>query len=146
MKKLLRIAALAAVLALVSLGAAADQAQNVVSDGTTWQGWRQAGTGANAALGAGRVASEGGHSSALNVAAATNIKAAAGRLYKVIVVVTAATASNVCDSTVACAAGTNLLVIPASTTAGTVYDVNWPMNTGIRLEPGAGVTLAASFD
>jgi hypothetical protein len=65
---------------------------------------------------------------------------------RVIVIVSAAAASSICDVNGACAAANTVLSIPASTPVGTIYELNWPMASGIRVEPGAGVTLAVSYN
>lgn len=88
-----------------------------------------------------------GQNSLMNIAQATFI-AGRGVLRRVVVVVSAAAASQVDDTVAgqASAAGTLILSIPASTTAGTIYPLHWPIKNGILITPGAGVTLAASFD
>jgi hypothetical protein len=84
--------------------------------------------------------------SALNVTAATNYGPDPITVYKVIVNVTAAAASYVIDSTGTTQTAANtVLTIPASTTVGTVYTLNWPFQFGFALVPGAGVTLSASY-
>ena len=92
-----------------------------------------------------RLLSEGG-SSALNVTAAVNLFTGVGQVVRVVVVVTAAAASSVIDSTSTTATAANtILTIPASTTQGTVFYLNWPINTGLSIVPGSGVTLAVSY-
>jgi hypothetical protein len=88
-----------------------------------------------------------GQRSVLNIAAATFIP---GRhvVRRVVVVVTAAAASNLDDTTsgASTAAATQFLIIPASTTQGTVFTMHWPVVNGLLITPGAGVTLAVSLD
>jgi hypothetical protein len=88
---------------------------------------------------------DGGYS-ALNVTAATQLFTGVGTIYRVVVNVSAANASYVIDSAgTTQAAGNTILTIPASTTAGTVYTLNWPCLTGGAIIPGGTVTLAVSF-
>jgi hypothetical protein len=88
-----------------------------------------------------------GQRTVLNITSATFIP---GRhvLRRVAVVVSAAAASNIDDtvSGASTAAATQVLIIPASTTQGTVYTLHWPIVSGILITPGAGVTLAVSLD
>lgn len=92
-----------------------------------------------------RLLPEGG-SSALNVTAATNLFTGVGAVYRVIVVVAAAAACSVIDSTGTTAnAGNTLLTIPASAAVGTVYTLNWPIQNGLSVVPGAGVTVAVAY-
>lgn len=105
-------------------------------------------TGAPARVHAdGALYSAGAANSALNITATTVVKAAPGRVTRVVVVATAAAASTVndCTTTGAVAAANTILNIPASTTVGTVYIVDWPCSQGITVAPGASVTLAISY-
>jgi hypothetical protein len=88
------------------------------------------------------VQSEAGYSSSLNVTAATTVKATVGRIFRV-AVVTAGVAGQVCDSATVCAAANVVFTIPA---AVGIYDLNWPMLTGIRIEPGAAQVVAVSWN
>lgn len=85
-----------------------------------------------------------GTSSALNLTAATVVKATAGRLVKVNVIVagTAAGTANDCATTGAVAAANEVFVIP--NTVGT-YNLDWPCLTGITITPGTGQTVAVSY-
>jgi hypothetical protein len=88
---------------------------------------------------------EGG-SSALNVTSATNLFSGVGAVYRVVVAVTAAAASSIIDSTGTTATAANtILTIPASTTQGTVYTLNWPVSAGLSIVPGSGVTLSVAY-
>lgn len=101
-----------------------------------------------------RLVADGGYT-ALNITTATSLapvgtvnadNPAYGTVYRVIVVVTAAAASSIIDSTGTTATAANtILTIPASTTQGTVYTLNWPFKQGLGIVPGSGVTLAVSW-
>lgn len=87
-----------------------------------------------------------GGSSALNVTAATNLFAGVGTVYKVIVVVSAANACSIIDSTGTTPTSANtILSIPASAAVGTIYTLNWPVTAGLSVVPGASVTLSVSY-
>jgi urease beta subunit len=92
-----------------------------------------------------RVFPQEGTNYTTNITANTNVKASAARLVRVVVLASAATTSTVCNDTAACAAATSVLNIPASTTVGTVYYLNIPMATGIRVEPGAGNSFGMAY-
>lgn len=114
----------------------------MVFNGTTWDRVRSAGANLGAAsTGTISVNINEGFTSALNVTIATTIKSGAARLYK-ISVVTAGAVGQVCDTATACAAANVIGTIPA--TVG-VYDFNWPVLTGIRIEPGAAQVVAVSY-
>lgn len=92
-----------------------------------------------------RLAADGGYS-ALNLTSSTSVMAKPGTVYKVIVAVSAAAASTIIDSTGTSATAANtILVIPASTTAGTIYTLNWPLVNGLGVLPGASVTLCVTY-
>ena len=84
----------------------------------------------------------------LNITAATVVKATAGRLVRVSIITTGSTAGGCYDvaTTGAAATANQVLVIPASTAAGTVYNMDFPMATGIVCTPGTSGVLAVSFD
>lgn len=123
--------------------AAANQMAAGISgfNGTTWDRVRVFGSVANVGTGVPRVQIEAGYSSVLNMTAATQVKASAGRAFK-ISVVTAGAVGQLCDTATACAAANVVATIPA---AVGVYDVNWPFATGIRYEPGAAQVSAITF-
>ena len=87
---------------------------------------------------------EGGLSSALNITAATVVKAAKGRLVRINVVVagSAAGTANDCATTGAVAAANEICAIPNTVGQITLY---WPCNTGICITPGTGMTVAVSY-
>jgi len=83
-------------------------------------------------------------SHAYNITAASAVKAAAGRLHKISVIVagSAAGAAHDCAATGDAAAGNEIAVIP---NAVGVYTVDWPCSTGIVIVPGTGQTIAVSY-
>jgi hypothetical protein len=86
----------------------------------------------------------GGNRAALDVTAATALKATPGICVSVTVVVAGSTVGTVNDvaTTGAAAAANQFGTIP--NTVGT-YTFNWPCGTGIVVVPGTGQTLAVSF-
>jgi hypothetical protein len=84
-----------------------------------------------------------GASTVLNITATTVIKASAGRLVRINVIVAGAAGSaNDCTTTGAVAAANEVAVIPA--VVGPVW-LDWPCNNGIVVAPGAGQTIAVAF-
>lgn len=86
-----------------------------------------------------------GKLSALNISAATVVKATPGRLVRIIVNTpgsTAGTASD-CATTAAVTAANLIANIPA--TAGLVMSIVWPCSTGIVITPGTGQVLSVSY-
>ena len=81
------------------------------------------------------------YSSALNITTATQVKSTLGQTFMLSVVVPGA-AGQLCDVNGACAAANVVATIPA--VVG-VYTINWHHAAGIRVEPGAGQTLAISY-
>lgn len=80
----------------------------------------------------------------LNITAATVLKAAPGRLYKLVVIVAGAAGTvNDCLTTGAAAAANELCVLPA--VVGPV-EMNVAFLTGLVVVPGAGQTVAAYFN
>ena len=87
-----------------------------------------------------------GNNSVLNITAATLIKASAGRMVSISVLVAGTTVGSANDSaTVAGAAAANQVgVIPMAVTTSPLV-INWPCKNGIVVTPGTGQTLAVSF-
>ncbi len=85
-----------------------------------------------------------GKTGVYNITAAMAVKASAGRLVRVNVVVagSAAGTANDCATTGAAAAANEIASIP--NTVGTYY-FDWPCATGIVVVPGTGQTLAVSY-
>lgn len=112
-------------------------------NGTGFDAWRSSAvnTAVTTQTGVGAVTYFQGTTAANNIAAATTVKASAGRLFRVSVVVAGA-AGVICDNNGACAAANIVGALPA--VVGT-YEFNWPMLTGIRVEPGAGQTVAITY-
>jgi hypothetical protein len=111
-------------------------------NGASWDRLRQGVSNNTLGTGVLRVQPETGYSSTLNMTAATQVKATAGRAYK-ISVVTAGAVGQLCDTTTVCAAANVVMTVPA---AVGVYEINWPFATGIRYEPGAAQVSAISWN
>ena len=86
--------------------------------------------------------------SALNISAASVVKATAGRLVRVSVIVLGSTAGSCNDSatTGGAAQANQILAIPASAPVGSVYYLDFPTSNGIVCTPGASGVLAVSYD
>jgi hypothetical protein len=89
-------------------------------------------------------ATPAGSSNRYNITSATLVKASAGRVVRVSVIVAGSTAGTVndCATTGAAAASNQVATIPA--TVG-VLSLDWPCATGLVLVPGTGQTLAVSY-
>lgn len=86
----------------------------------------------------------GGTSAALDITAATVVKATPGICVKVSVVVAGSSAGTVNDAATTGAAAPANQFGTLPTTAGT-QDFDWPCGTGIVVVPGTGQTVAVSF-
>jgi hypothetical protein len=74
------------------------------------------------------------------------VKAASGRLLKVVVTTVTASAAITIYDNASAASGTPLLVIPIAAAAGTVYDVNLPAANGITVQStGATGALTVGY-
>jgi hypothetical protein len=73
------------------------------------------------------------------------VKASAGRLLKVIITTTMSAAATTIYDNASAASGTILFVIPASATAGTIYDVNLPALAGIYASFAGTGTVTFGF-
>ena len=86
----------------------------------------------------------------LNITAATVVKAAPGRICRIIVnTVPTSSAVSVNDvTTTGAAAASNLVMSVASAqlTAGQVIPIDFPCTTGIVVNPGASGVVSVSFD
>lgn len=89
----------------------------------------------------------GGARSALNVAAATAVKAAQGTVFRVSVIASPSAAGGVFDvaTTGGAAAANQVAVIPAAAAVGTVITLDWPCSAGIVVNPGTGGVVAVSY-
>jgi dethiobiotin synthetase len=96
------------------------------------------------ASGALLVAGTGGTFSALNITAATVVKAAPGRLIRISVVVAGTTVGTVNDTTTTGAAAASNEIASIANTIGT-YELDWPCLVGIVVVPGTGQTVAVSY-
>jgi len=85
-----------------------------------------------------------GQKTFFNITAATVVKATAGRIAKVSVIVAGSAAGSIYDAATTGAAGAanEIAVIPA--TAGMI-NLDFPVSNGIVVTPGTGQTLAVSF-
>jgi hypothetical protein len=83
-----------------------------------------------------------GVSNAPGLTAATVVKASAGRVCRVSVIVAGSAAGNIYDSAVTGVTTKPLYVIP--NTVG-VYDVRLPASFGILVAPGTGQTVTVSW-
>jgi hypothetical protein len=74
------------------------------------------------------------------------VKVGSGRVVTVSVIVSAAASSAIYDAatTGAAAVGNQLMAIPASATG--IFTLNMPFQSGLVVVPGAGVTLAISYN
>lgn len=88
--------------------------------------------------------SVGGNASALNLTAATVVKATPGMCYTISVIVagTAPGTANDVATTGAAAVANQFFEIP--NTVG-VYRMNWPCATAITIVPGTGQTVSVAY-
>src|SRR6185437_6048865 len=87
-----------------------------------------------------------GHYTVYNQATGNLVTGAAG-VRRVIVNTTAASASQVIDSTGTTPTAANtILTIPASAAVGTIYVLNWRCNTGLSVVCGGAMTLNVAYD
>ena len=84
----------------------------------------------------------------LNITASTVVKATAGRLVRVSVIVAGGSAGGCYDvaTTGAAAQANQILAIPTTATAGTVYFLDFPTSAGIVCMPGSSGVLAVAYD
>ncbi|TKI02738.1 hypothetical protein [Martelella alba] len=88
--------------------------------------------------------SAGGDTPHYNIAASTVVKATAGRLVRVNVLVAGSAAGNAYDTNVAAnAAAANLIAVIPNTVGQIIID--WPCATGITIIPGTGQTVSVSY-
>lgn len=85
-----------------------------------------------------------GMTPALNITAATRVKNAAGRIYKVGVIVAGSAAGTINDCATAGAAAASNALCGIPNTVG-MYDVNVPFGTALVVVPGTGQTLAVFY-
>ena len=89
----------------------------------------------------------GGARSALNVTTTTVIKAAPGTLFKVIVVTAPTAAGGIYDSATTTGLGASNLIDSIGTGLATsyVFDLVWPCEVGITINPGTGGVMSVSY-
>ena len=91
----------------------------------------------------------GGALSSLHATAAAVVKAAPGRLTRLVIIAPGSTSGaftlNDCATTGAASASNTIITIAEGGTAGTVYDLDWPCGVGIVLSavPSAGSPIIA---
>jgi len=81
----------------------------------------------------------------LSLTATGAVKTSAGRLLKVIITTTMSAAATTIYDNASAASGTILFVIPASATAGTIYDINLPAINGIYASFAGTGTVTFGF-
>jgi hypothetical protein len=84
----------------------------------------------------------------LNLAAGTTVvKAQPGRLVRLSIITAASTggSANDCKTTAAVAIANQVLTIPANALAGTIYELDWPMLTGITIVVGTSGVIACYY-
>lgn len=85
-----------------------------------------------------------GLKTAKNLTASTVVKATAGRIARVSVIVAGSTAGSINDvATTGGAAVANEIAVVANTVG--VYDIDMPCTTGIVFVPGTGMTAVVSY-
>jgi hypothetical protein len=100
---------------------------------------------ANPSVQVGALSVGNGTRSFLNITATTLVKATAGRVAKVSVIVAGSGAGSVYDAATLGAAGSTNEIAVVPNTAG-VYTIDFPCANGIVVSPGTGQTLAISFN
>jgi hypothetical protein len=86
----------------------------------------------------------GGTLTSLNIATNTVVKATAGRIVRVVVVVAGSAPGNVYDNNLTTGNVAANLITTIPNTVG-VYDVEFPASVGIQVAPGTGQTVAVSY-
>lgn len=86
----------------------------------------------------------GGARSALDITAATVVKASAGVLYRVSVTTAGSAAGSVYDYASTSGQGASDLVASIPNAVG-VTELLWPCNTGILIVPGTGQIVSVSY-
>ena len=81
----------------------------------------------------------------LSLTATGVVKASPGRLLKVIITTTMSAAATTIYDNASAASGTILFVIPASATAGTIYDIQLPAVNGIYASFAGTGTVTFGF-
>ena len=85
-----------------------------------------------------------GSSSTLNVTAATVIKASAGRVCRIAVVVAGSATGAIYDHATTSGVGAGHQIFTINDVAGN-YQVDWPCSNGIVVVPGTGMTVAVTY-
>lgn len=85
----------------------------------------------------------GGGLTALNLSAATVVKASPGTVYRVIVNTAGSTAGGIYDASTT--AGNTAANLVATIEAAGVYDLTFSCANGILFEPGSGMVASVSY-
>lgn len=85
----------------------------------------------------------GGSLSALNLSAATVVKASPGTVFRVVVNTAGSTAGGIYDA--ATTSGNTAANRVATIEAAGVYDLSFPCANGILFEPGSGMVASVSY-
>ena len=89
----------------------------------------------------------GGSQSALNITTTTVVKASPGMLAKVVVVTAPSAPGGIYDSATTTGLGASNLIdsIGQGLAASYVFDLNWPSQHGITINPGTGGVMSVSY-
>lgn len=89
----------------------------------------------------------GGARSKLNVTTPTVIKASPGTVFKVIIVTAPSAAGGIYDSAATTGLGASNLIdtIGTGLAASYVFDLAWPCEVGITINPGTGGVMSVSY-
>lgn len=96
---------------------------------------------------AANVPGPGGARSVLNVTTTTVIKASPGTLFKVLVVTPPTGAGGIYDSATTTGLGASNLIdsIGTGLSASYAFDLSWPCEVGITINPGTGGVVSVSY-
>lgn len=89
----------------------------------------------------------GGARSKLNITSTTVIKASPGVLFKVVIVKPPTAAGGIYDSATTTGLGATNLIdsIGTGVAASYVFDLSWPCQVGITINPGTGGVMSVSY-
>lgn len=89
----------------------------------------------------------GGSRSVLNITTTTVVKATPGVLYRVVVVTPPTAAGGIYDSATTTGLGASNLIdsIGTGLAASYVFDLVWPCEVGITINPGTGGVISVSY-
>lgn len=89
----------------------------------------------------------GGARSALNITVTTVIKSAPGVIHRVLVVTPPTAAGGIYDSISISGLGASNLIdpIPTGLSAAYEFNIDWPCQNGITINPGTGGVMSVSY-